>query len=109
MTINKEMLEDIKELMEEDFSILIDTFIVDCDKRIIDLKTAISNQDDKEVREIAHGFKGSSSNLGAVTLAEVSFTLETMGRTAKLEGAEESFQELEEEYLIVKKYFTSLL
>jgi len=108
-SINTSMIEDLKELMEEDFPILIETFLTDCEKRLDDLKEAISENNAKEIRELAHGFKGSSSNLGAVLLSDISFKLEIMGRENELEEAEHTNQLLNNEYLKVKDYFTLLI
>ncbi|PCJ49989.1 MAG: histidine kinase [Gammaproteobacteria bacterium] len=106
--INKQMIEELKDIMEEDFPLLIDTFITDSDKRLNDLQLAVSQQNAVSIRELAHGFKGSSSNLGAEKLAEISFSLETMGRTEQLVAAENTLKDLADEYKIVHEYFKSL-
>jgi HPt (histidine-containing phosphotransfer) domain-containing protein len=108
-TINKVMIEELKELMEEDFPLLINTFLEDSSKRLVALELAIAEDNANEVRESAHGIKGSSSNLGAAKLAEISSNLETMGRTGDLSEAVAMFSEMNNEYKIVLEYFTSLL
>ena len=109
VSINKEMIEELKDLMEDDFPLLINTFLEDSSKRLVALKHAIAEDNANEVREIAHGFKGSSANLGAEKLAAISSDLETMGRTDELSEAEGSFTEMNNEYKIILEYFTSLL
>ena len=109
ISINKEMIEELKELMEEDFPLLINTFLEDSEKRLVDLNLALAEGNANEVRELAHGFKGSSANLGAEKLAEISSVLETMGRTDELSGSESQFKELDNEYKIISEYFKSLL
>jgi len=109
VSINKEMIEELKELMEDDFPLLINTFLEDSEKRLADLNLALAENNANEVRELAHGFKGSSANLGAEKLAEISSVLETMGRTDKLSGFESKFKELDNEYKIISEYFKSLL
>ena len=108
-SINETMIEELKDLMEEDFPILIETFITDCDKRILDLKVAITNTSAKEIRELAHGFKGSSGNLGAEKLSEISHIIEDMGRNEEIADVSIHYTELCSEYEIVKTYFLSLL
>ena len=108
-SINKDTIEELKMLMEDDFSILIETFITDSDERVDSLKSAIESMDANSVREIAHGFKGSSSNLGAVRLSEVSFELESMGRDNCLDNAPVKYDELLNAYSEVREYFNSLL
>ncbi|MFT5451740.1 MAG: HPt (histidine-containing phosphotransfer) domain-containing protein [Enterobacterales bacterium] len=109
VSIKKEMIEELKELMEDDFPLLLNTFLDDSNKRLVDLKFALAENNANEVRELAHGFKGSSANLGAEKLAEISSDLETMGRTEQLSGAESRFEELNNEYKIILEYFNSLL
>jgi len=108
-SVNKDMLNELKMLMEEDFGILIETYIQDSDDRLTALEAAISSQDSGEVRELAHSFKGSSANLGAQPLADICFKLETMGREASLAGAEDIYSELKVEYQQVREYFNSQL
>ena len=108
-SINKDTIEELKMLMEDDFPILIETFITDSDERVESLKSAIETQDANAVREIAHGFKGSSSNLGAVRLSEVSFELESMGRDSCLDNASLKYNDLLSAYSEVREYFNSLI
>ena len=108
-SINKAMIEELKDLMGDDFGMLIETFISDSEQRIIDLNVAITANNATDLREIAHGLKGSSSNLGAEELASISYTLESMGLHAELDDAAGNYQKLIAEYSKVKDYFTSLL
>jgi len=108
-SINTEMVNDLKELMEGDFSVLLETFINDADSRLEHLKSAISNNDAEQVQAVAHAFKGSSANLGASKLSEICFSLETLGRESKLENAPAIYAEVVTEYQTVRDYFTSLL
>ena len=95
--------------MEDEFPILIETYIEDCDQRIEGLSHAIASQNSTEGRELAHAFKGSSSNLGAPHLADIWFVMETMGRDGNLTDASETLNAIKTEYQIVKNYFSSLL
>lgn len=109
VSINTNIVDDLKELMEEDFPFLIETFLTDCESRLVDLKTAILESNATEIRELAHGFKGSSSNLGADKLSEISFSIETMGRDNDLSNIEHANTDLNTEYQLVKEYFNSIL
>ena len=109
VSINEEMIEELKDLMEDDFPLLINTFIDDSNKRLVDLNSAIATNNANEVRELAHGFKGSSANLGIEKLSDISSELEAMGRDDELSGAESKFKELDIEYKIILEYFKSLL
>jgi len=107
-SINEEMIGSLREIMEDDFPVLVETFLTDCAERIVDLNSAISSSNSVDVREISHGLKGSCSNLGADRLAEIGYVLETMGRTESLTGAEDELCKLEEEFKVVKEYFESM-
>lgn len=108
-SINTEMINDLKELMEDDFSILIETFVSDADSRLQSLEAALAAKDNEQVRELAHAFKGSSANLGAAKLSEICFTMENLGRDCQLEQANSVLHEIEAEYKTVREYFTHLL
>jgi len=108
-TINKAMIEELRELMEDDFPLLIETFLTDSDQRLSDLIKAQSVSDATQIRELAHGFKGSASNLGAEALANISYEAESMGRENELDGVEDVIARLSKEYQQVKEYFQSLL
>ena len=108
-SVNTAMLDELKMLMEDDFSILLETYIQDSDDRLQALDSAISSANSTEVRELAHSFKGSSANLGAQPLADICLTLETMGREGTLEGAESAYDDLKKEYEQVRTYFNSQL
>jgi len=108
-SINKVMIEELKELMEDDFSLLLETYLTDGDQRLVDLDNAIKDKNIKQIRELAHSLKGSSSNLGAETLAEISYKVETMGRETELAGIDDAVTQLKKEYKEVKKYFLSIL
>lgn len=108
-SIDTSMIEELKMLMEEEFPMLIETYVQDCDQRIEGLASALSSSDSGKVRELAHAFKGSSSNLGAQKLADICFELETMGRDDQLAGAPATFETLKAEYQAVRGYYLSLI
>ena len=108
-SVNVAMLDELKMLMEEDFPLLLETYIQDSDLRIESLESAISSGNSTEVRELAHSFKGSSANLGAQPIADICFKLEAMGREGNLDEADSVYSELKEEYVKVRAYFSNQL
>ncbi len=108
-SINKVMIEELKELMEDDFSLLLETYITDGDQHLLDLDKALNDNNAKNISEIAHALKGSSRNLGADALAETSMKIETMGRGADLAGIDDEVSQLKKEYQEVKDFFQRLL
>lgn len=73
--MDPEVLSGLQEVMEDDYPKLLDTFLDDSQKRIDALRKA--RDDAKALGRIAHSFKGSSGNLGAVRLAQLCQRLET--------------------------------
>jgi len=108
-SLNLTMIEELKELMEEDFPELVYTYIHDAENRLSHIETALVTNDHNELREQAHGLKGSSSNLGAEKLSAISFELETAGRTQQLELSEQFLQQLKVEFNEVKRNLLSII
>ena len=98
----------LKEVMEDDFQLLIDTFVNDSKERLQVLAAALAAGDAEEVRRSAHGLKGSSSNVGALRLAEICFQLEEAGRENRLDGMAEMLADAEAEYQIVHEQLEAL-
>jgi HPt (histidine-containing phosphotransfer) domain-containing protein len=72
--IDREALSVLRDVMEEGYPELLDTFLADSESRLVELrKTA----DAKVLSEVAHSFKGSASNMGAVRLAALCQELES--------------------------------
>lgn len=74
--INDEQFEDMRELLEEDFADLIQTYIIDSEQRIELLRTAQVANDNANGFEAAHALKGASANLGATQLVTLSGQLQ---------------------------------
>jgi len=102
-------LQDLKEIMEGEFEMLINTFVADSLAKIEELKTAIANQDSDALRKVAHSLKGSSSNICAGNLSELARQLEFMGKEDKIDGADGVLQQLREEFTKVKSVLESNL
>ncbi len=108
-SINRVKIEELKDLMEDNFSLLLEIYITDGDQHLLDLDKAINENNAKNISEIAHALKGSSRSLGADALAETSLKIETMGRGADLAGIDDEVVQLKKEYQEVKDYFQKLL
>lgn len=73
--LDPEVLSGLQEVMEGEYPKLLDTFLDDSQKRVEALRKA--RDDAKALGQIAHSFKGSSGNLGAVRLAHLCQQLES--------------------------------
>lgn len=72
--LDPDVLTGLQEVMESEYPKLLDTFLDDSQKRVEALRK--SRDDAKALGRIAHSFKGSSGNLGAVRLAQLCQRLE---------------------------------
>ena len=101
--LDDQLLDELKMVLEEEFPTLITEFINDSEKRIDALRAAVYDKDGKAIREYSHSFKGSSCNIGAVTLSEYCHEAENCGRDNRLDNIEELIEKIEQEYSHVKE------
>lgn len=74
--VDPKALEALRDVMEDQYPILLDSFLEDSRARLAQLQAARDAGDLRAVSLAAHSLKGSSSNLGAVALAALCSALE---------------------------------
>ncbi len=87
--LNHEQFEEMRELLEEDFADLVQTYIVDSKQRIVSLRIAQQTNDNANGFEIAHALKGASANLGATQLVLLSDQLQEACRANQIDSQAE--------------------
>lgn len=102
--LDPEVLSGLQDVMESEYPKLLDTFLDDSQKRVEALRKA--SDDAKALGRIAHSFKGSSGNLGAVRLAQLCQRLEaeSVGPASNL-GA--LVDQIDHEFALVKPLYES--
>lgn len=100
--LDYDALNTLKDVMEDDFSLLIDTFIQDSTERLQKLQTIITSGNADLIRRAAHSFKGSSSNVGATNLSSLCAALERKALEGNLVDLDESLRSIEEEFARVQ-------
>ena len=95
-------LENIRSLSEGMLAKIIALYLQESPKQLQGLKVAISTDDVETVQHLAHSFKSSSANLGALDLAEFCKQLEMEARSKSLRKAPELLTCIEGEYAEVK-------
>jgi len=107
--LDEEILENLKTLGgEEDpefFLSVVDQFLLDLPRHLQGIQQAVEGKDAEAMVKAAHTCKGSARSIGAISLAEISFALEQMGREGALEGAAEKFKQ----WLVEKERTTHAL
>lgn len=66
--IDTAALDALRELMQDDFPLLLETFLADANLRLSQLSGALHREDLEAFRQAAHSFKGSCGNMGALAL-----------------------------------------
>jgi len=104
LSICKEKLEEMKNIMGEVFNELIPAFIEQSDQLINSMSEHLSNKQLDVVERHAHSMKSSSLNVGAEALSNLSMILETMARNNDdTELLKEKIIEISTEYEHVKQ------
>ncbi|AWM90989.1 histidine kinase [Pseudomonas sp. 31-12] len=100
--LDRDVLSALQEVMEGEYPMLLDTFIADSEERLRVLRKA---EDAAQLMNAAHSFKGSSSNMGAVRLAELCSELERRAKEKSLTGIEALVGEIDGEFAIVRPLY----
>ena len=108
MCVDEKNIIQLKEIMGDDFTLLVNTFITDSSSKIQIMRSTIVSNDANELRMAAHGLKGSALNLSAPKLTELCQELESIGKSGSTEGTEALIDEIELEYKVVTGYLVSI-
>ncbi|MGW8462335.1 Hpt domain-containing protein [Pseudomonas sp. CLCA07] len=100
--LDQDVLNALQEVMEDDYPELLDTFLRDSEERLCVLRVA---EDASQLMNAAHSFKGSSSNMGAVHLAELCHELEQHAKQKNLAEIEKLVQSIDGEFAIIRPLY----
>ena len=93
--IDQDTFNTLREIMEDEFSNLLDSYFENAPTLLEELKQAARAADLEVVIRAAHTLKSSSGNLGANLLSEIAGTIEILGKEGKLQEAAGLIPELE--------------
>jgi len=96
--IDRVMMNQLKELLDDRFNELLERFVEDSSKRLGLLKDAVPSRNYKVIHSEAHGLKGSCRNLGANPLGDLCSQLEDQGKSESDKGLESLFAAVEQEF-----------
>jgi HPt (histidine-containing phosphotransfer) domain-containing protein len=103
------VLETLRDVMEDEYSLLLETFLLDSEERLRLLLETSASGDAQAMRLAAHSFKGSCSNMGAVLLACLCKELEELARRERLDISAELLEQVQREFAIVRILFKAEL
>ena len=101
--LDEHMWVELKDIMGEDFELLLETFLSDAAVRLGCLGDAIDVSDAVALRDEAHSFKGSCGNIGAMRLSSIAWSLEQQAASIDWAVAKASLVEMQSEYLQVQQ------
>lgn len=68
--LDTEQLDELKFVLEDDYPAFIDSFVVDTERKLEQLRVLLAQKSFQESCDVAHSLKGSCLNLGATRMAE---------------------------------------
>ncbi|MEE4245118.1 MAG: Hpt domain-containing protein [Kangiellaceae bacterium] len=96
----RETVLQLKELLGNDFSSLVEAFDVDNRNHLATIESSISVADAEQVARAAHSIKGAASNLGAEQLTSFCQKLESQAKEGQLSEASDLLLEIKREFEI---------
>lgn len=100
--LDEDALAELQDVMEDEFDILIRTYIADSGDRIEALRAALESADGDAFTKSAHSFKGSSINIGAPRLGALCLKAETAGTEGRLDEASRLLDTIESEFETIR-------
>ncbi len=107
--LDEEALAELQDVMEDEFEVLIDTYLNDSRERIASLRLSLQDGDADAFARTAHSFKGSCFNIGAPHLGELCLEAEKAGKAEQLDAAPPLVDAVEEEFRTVSVMLEKLL
>ncbi len=96
--LDQETILSLKEIMGEEFTDLIETYVRDSQQRLNECIVAMEKHDIEGLQFAAHALKGSSANLGAAGLANLCLQVEAATKTGDLTSATAPLNQIQSLY-----------
>ena len=106
--LDHDLLAELRVLMEDDFGTLLEAYLADSERRLLEVADAWADGDFDTLRRSAHSLKGASSNLGARELAGRCQVLEHLARDGIADGVPEAMAAVEAELREVQAVLRSV-
>lgn len=105
--LDTEQLAELKEVLEDEFDVLINTYLTDAQLRLQLIEQGIAAQNYEQVRLAAHSLKGASANIGALILAQLCEQLEHDCKVGEYQECHIQLKEITEELLQVEQVLSA--
>ena len=100
--MDPKVVSALRDVMEGGFADLLDTFLSDSEERLGQLH---STREVGDLTLVAHSFKGSSSNMGAIRLAHLCGLLEERAQKKQLAEIRDLVIKIDDEYQMVRRLY----
>ncbi|XOV81524.1 MAG: Hpt domain-containing protein [bacterium] len=87
--LNEDLLRELKVIMEDEFSDLMKTFLLESQRQFHSAQAAWETGDFAQLRLSVHSLKGSCANVGAEQLQKTCARLEQQAKQASTDGVPE--------------------
>lgn len=109
MHLDAMQLSELKEVLEGEFQVLVDTYLTDARLRLQLIRQALQAGDNDGGRQAAHSLKGASANLGANQLSGLCEKLEHAAKTGNIAGCQGLVSDIEAEFAMVDRELRTLV
>ncbi|MFO8141305.1 MAG: Hpt domain-containing protein [Marinobacter sp.] len=100
--LDEEALAELQDVMEDEFDVLIQTYLADSRSRLDNLRRSMATADADAFARSAHSFKGSCVNIGAPHLGSLCMKAEQLGKAGNLDAAPAIVDAIESEFAEVR-------
>lgn len=107
--IDQKVISDLQNLMGEDYLTVYEAFLRSGERNMADLSTAVENNEIAVIQTITHTLKGSSANIGARRLSEISKQMLDDARNGLAADYHSHLNHLKREYGMVRELILSYL
>jgi HPt (histidine-containing phosphotransfer) domain-containing protein len=101
--IDRGVLNDIRDLMEDDFADLVHRFILDAEDLLLQIARGLAEGNLAVIYRAAHTLKSSAASLGATSLSEHAKHLEALARSETLVGADAELADAQAQFVLAKE------
>ena len=102
-SIDKNALLELKDLLEDEFQELIETYIADTNAKLDETRECLRTSNIDQTRRLAHSVKGASVNIGVVKLGELCSQIEQSAIENNISICRELFDSAIAELTIVQE------
>lgn len=107
--LDNEQLAELKDVLEDEFSVLVTTYLQDADLRMQQIREAFAKSDNEACRLASHSLKGASANLGATQLSAYCERLEHACRAGQVADCGALVSQVSHELLAVRRELEDLI